>query len=310
MSPREILSTFTIDSIPDLDVAVLGALDLFAETQTPWPMVERFKRPLVVGSGNGAVAGRLLFSTIDAVFADESCYQETLHRTPYIDGAILVSASGDKSAVGIDEYLKQRGLPVILLTDNPHSPAGAILDPADVHVFAHNREPYTYNTSTYLGMLLSKDKEDPKAIHDHITQVIDPLIPKDLSKYDSFFFTVPTWGEAHREMFTTKFDELFGSRVTARAFTHEQTKHAKTVVPSDTEFFISLGDDGKDVGPASHRLVIPLPAGQGAGALMMIGYYVIGQIQKQNPPYFKQNIARYCEEISHVFGHTLTPIVE
>ena len=42
-------------------------------------------------------------------------------------------------------------------------------------------------------------------------------------------------------MLWTKFDELFGPMITTRVYTPEQTKHAKTVIDSDTELFISFG---------------------------------------------------------------------
>jgi len=43
---------------------------------------------------------------------------------------------------------------------------------------------------------------------------------------------------------------------------------------------------------------------------MAVGYYIIAQIQKQNPPYFKENIASYTEQVTKIFGNTINPIVE
>jgi hypothetical protein len=50
------------------------------------------------------------------------------------------------------------------------------------------------------------------------------------SRYDAFYLMVPPALDSIREMFLTKFDELFGPLVSARVFTFEQTKHSKTVV--------------------------------------------------------------------------------
>lgn len=50
------------------------------------------------------------------------------------------------------------------------------------------------------------------------------------SRYDAFYLMVPPALDSIREMFLTKFDELFGPLVSARVFTFEQTKHAKTVL--------------------------------------------------------------------------------
>jgi len=43
---------------------------------------------------------------------------------------------------------------------------------------------------------------------------------------------------------------------------------------------------------------------------MAIGYYIIGKIQRANPPYFKNNIEQYMKKASKTFGHKLNPIVE
>ena len=64
----DVLNTFTIDTIPDLDVAVLGALELFQKEKLPRIEIS-YKRPLVVGSGNAEATGRIIFEDTDAVFA-------------------------------------------------------------------------------------------------------------------------------------------------------------------------------------------------------------------------------------------------
>ena len=93
----------------------------------------------------------------------------------------------------------------------------------------------------------------------------------------------------------------------ARVFTAEQAKHAKTIVLSEKELFISFGWKNDLFG--KHRWDVPLPIGTGYGMLMALGYYVIGKIQKQHPPYFKENIERYCKEASKVFGEGIGVVV-
>jgi len=63
-------------------------------------------------------------------------------------------------------------------------------------------------------------------------------------------------------------------------------------------------------GEPGQRFHIPLPENAGYAAMMAIGYYVIAQIQKQHPPYFKKNIALYTEKASKVFGDEIKVIVE
>ena len=289
----------------DLDVCVVNALELFDKKKLPKLHLDSYRRPLVVGSGNAAVTGRIIMADKDAVFADEGTYSRKLKVVKEIDGAILISASGGKHAPIIAKELKRRKIEVLLLTNTPDSPASRFAD--KTFVFSKNAEPYTYNTSTYMGMILAKSKESPKAIHSHLGTVRQ-MIPQNLRRYDSFYIIVPEEFDAMRELFMTKFDELFGPRISGRVFTPEQTKHAKTVVQSDTELFISFGYHNRIFG--KHRLNIPLPKNAGPAAMMAMVYYVIGSIQKQHPPYFKQSIETYARQASKIFRQAINPIVE
>src|SRR3989344_1638876 len=146
----------------NLDQAFLNALKLFQEQRLPTLKLPSFKRLLVVGSGNAAVTGKILFQGTDAVFADESTYLQKLNVVKSIDGAVIISASGGKHAPIIAKELQKRKKKVILLTTNINAPAREYVD--EMIVFPKQSEPYTYNTSTYLGMILSKTKENPKII--------------------------------------------------------------------------------------------------------------------------------------------------
>ena len=53
-NPLKTRQTFTIKSLPDLDVCVLAALELFARQKVPALNLQKFKHPLVLGSGNAA----------------------------------------------------------------------------------------------------------------------------------------------------------------------------------------------------------------------------------------------------------------
>lgn len=305
------LKHFDLSSIPTLDVVVLGALERFADDPLPaFPHVN-FSRPLVVGSGNAASAGKILFRDSDAVFADESSYQRMLEAVPTIDGAVLISASGAKDAIGIADNLCARGLPVQLFTNNPDAPAKDCIGPESVTVFPKNREPYTYNMSTYLGMILSQTKENPRDIIEYIRTDIAPHVPENLASYDAFFFTLPPEHGLVGSMFLTKFDELFGARVSARAFTVEQVKHAKTLVPTETELFLNFGDAAaRYTKNISESVTFHLARGLRYGTLMAVGYYIIGKIQEAHPPYFKNYLPEYIAHASEFFGQKIDPIVE
>lgn len=305
----EVLKTFTLENIPDLDVAVLGALELFEKEGVPKLTREIYQRPLVVGSGNAEATGRIIFGDLDAVFASESTYQKKLEKIQNIDGVILLSASGAKHAPIIAKKAKALGKPVTLLTNNPHSEAAQIVGEGNIFIFPKNREPYTYNTSTYLGMILGATGESPHAIHEFIKNQIDQLPLPDFSQYDKYFLIIPPRFSEIVRMLEVKFIELFGRRIARDVETSEYLKHATTVVPAN-ELFISFGEENTLWGDPQKRLNLPLPEKASYGAMMAVGYYIIGKIQKQHPPYFKENLVAYTQKISTIFGHKITPIVE
>jgi fructoselysine-6-P-deglycase FrlB-like protein len=67
---------------------------------------------------------------------------------------VIISASGEKDAVWETELAKKIGFKTFLITCSPDSSAAKIAD----QVFSYSKlpEPYTYNTSTYLGMILGQ----------------------------------------------------------------------------------------------------------------------------------------------------------
>ena len=293
-------------NIVDLDECVMTALDLFIEQGVPEMNLPDFKRPLVVGSVNGAYTGRIMYNGTDAVFADEGSYELALQNIPEIDGVILISASGEKHAPIIGKHVKELGKKLILLTCNPHASAKEYAD--ETYISPKQPEPYTYNTSTYLGMLLEHTHENPKAIKQWIKEHIAPSLPKELASYPAYTIIVEPKFDILRPMFLTKFDELFGPMIVGRSFTSEQSKHAKYVVQSNGELFIGLGYNNNNYG--TKRYNVPLPDGANVATTLAIGYYIIGKIQKGKQPWFKENIERYTKEASAIFGKEIKPMVD
>jgi len=87
----EILNNFDVDSIPDLDVCALGALELFSKSPAPTLNLPSYMRPLVVGSVNAALTGQILFNDKDVVFANQGTYKDKLEligvlRSPQLSG--------------------------------------------------------------------------------------------------------------------------------------------------------------------------------------------------------------------------------
>lgn len=309
------MNGFDPKSLIDLDVCVINALDLFMDSATefPKPNLAQFKRPLVVGSGNAIATGKVIFDSMDAVFADEGTYQGKLDAIKEIDGVVLFSASGGKHAPVIARDVKARGRKIILFTCNPNSLARNDVD--EVHVFPSRPEPYTYNTSTYMGMMMSCMVDNPKAeakrILDHIRKVVDPTLKsfgKRLGDFDAFYLLVPEEFELIRVMLATKFVELFARRIARDVFTWEQSKHATTVVETPRELFLAFGRENTTFG--QDRLNIPLPKNCTYPGIMATAYYAIGKLQAQKPAWFKESIASFAERASKAFGQKIEPIVK
>jgi len=309
------MDNFDPKSLIDLDECVMNALDLFmaSDTQFPRPDLGKFTRPLVVGSGNAIATGYVIFDKQDAVFANEGSYKGKLDAIKSLDSVVILSASGGKHAPIIAKEVRPMGLKSVLFTCNPSPLAKNDVD--ELHVFPSRPEPYTYNTSTYMGMMMACLIDDPKAeakrIRDHIRAVVDPTIKKfgkKLGDYDAFYLLVPEEFDLIRIMLVTKFVELFGRRLGRDVFTWEQSKHATTVVEAPKELFIAFGRENTTLG--KERLYIPLPPNPTYPAIMAVAYYVIGKLQAQKPPWFKESVAAFAQRASEVFGQKIEPIVK
>lgn len=309
---RDILESFDIGSLPDLDIVVLGALELFQETDLPKIDLSHYKHPLIVGSGNAEATGRIIFNDQDAIFASESDYENKLNSVRSIDGVVLVSASGGKHAPIIAKKAKEMAKGVTLITNTVDSPAHAELDldgGDSEYVFPKNREPYTYNTSTYMGMILGKTGEDPSEIANFIHEQTSQIKWPDFSQFDKYYLVVPPEFAGIIRMLQVKFIELFGRNVARDVETSEYVRHATTVAASN-EMFISFGEENTQWGKSENRIHVPLPDNADYGAMMAVGYYTVAQIQKAQPQYFKENIEQYTTDVSKIFGQNIPPIVE
>jgi hypothetical protein len=102
-------------------------------------------------------------------------------------------------------------------------------------------------------------------------------------------------------MLEIKRHELFGSCLSLRAFSFGEARHAKFVNNSDKELVISFGKN-KYFGLKKKRWEIKSAADVKAGLIMTLSYYLIGLIQKNKTPYFKKNIAKFCQTGPQAYG--------
>lgn len=283
--------------IPTLDQIVIETVDFFAHTPPPSFDISKFSLPFVVGSGNALSTGKILFSGQAAIFADESTfasmvksYQPVIEKGLITD-VVVISASGEKDSVWELELAKKLKLKTTLLTCKPKSTASDIAD--TVYTYKSIAEPYTYNTSTYLGMILSTTGEKAQ----DIKACIDTLqIPANFREYEAYAFLLPDEYIYVGPMIEIKRDELFGPHVMIRAVTQGHARHAKFVHPWEKELVISVGTKNEFFGDPDHRWEIPLPQNARFGTMIALTYYLCGQIQRAKPNYFMQHIIGFCTD--------------
>lgn len=281
-------------NILNLDEIVLTGLDFFQKNQTPPLKLKKGITRFVVGSVNAYNTGRILFYGQPAFLADEGSFKEALKtyrhliKQKTISEAIIISASGEKDSIWEIKAAKKAGLKTSLLTCNVDSGGAKIAD--QVFGFRKIAEPYSYNFSTYLGMVLSATKENPKIIKDFILQ---QKVPKNFKKHNFFTFILPDKYKAIVDMLNVKNDELFGPYASLRAYPEGAARHAKFICQSPKEMIISFGEN-KYFGTTKQRWEIKLPQSADFAFVLSLAYYLAGLIQKQKPPYFKKGLADYC----------------
>ena len=283
--------------LPLLDEVVIQALDFFINTPPPKLDVSKFSFPFVVGSGNASHTGKIIFSGRSAILGDETTFKTHVKsyadaiEQKFIKDAVIISSSGEKDSVWEAELAKSLGLKTTLLTCKPNSTAAKIAD----QVFAYKSiaEPYTYNTSTYLGMILSTTNEDAGEIRAFIKAL---KIPKNFSTYEAYAFVLPDTYANVAPMIEIKRDELFGPHLMIRANSQGFSRHAKFVHPWEKELVISIGNKNPHFGHPDHRWFIPLPQNAGFGLVKALTYYLCGLLQRDKYPYFVENVENFCTD--------------
>jgi len=308
MNNLQMIETLSSDNLLSLDEILLWALELFENKRPNKLDLSDFKKPLIAGSGNAIVTAKIIFSWIDALFCDETNFEQYLNRN--IDWLIILSASWEKHATIFAKKALEKWIKTKLLTCNYNSSAGKIVWIENTIVTEKNREPYTYNTSTYMWWIFAYTWEDPSIIKKFIQEEIDPIINKiNFSKYNWYLLVTPNIFAGVNQLFNVKFIELFGRRIARDVFSYEHLKHAITVVPYEKELAISFWEWNFQY--FWDTINIPLPKSCKLWWIMAIWYYVIWKIQNSYPQYFKENIWKYIEEINKTdFGKGLSVIVE
>ncbi|MCX6798246.1 MAG: hypothetical protein NTX66_03495 [Candidatus Falkowbacteria bacterium] len=281
-------------NIANLNTIVLAGLDFFIKNKVTRLNFKNKSLCFVVGSVNAYNTGRMLFHKQAALFADEGNFLEILKTyksliaSQSVKEAIIISASGEKDSIWEIKAAKAAGLKTTLLTCNPDS-SGAKL--ADKNFFFKKiSEPYSYNFSTYLGMILSATQENPIAIKKFLGRI---KMPRNFKNYSFFTFILPDKFKPIVDMLNVKDDELFGPYSSLRAYSEGNARHAKFICESNKELVVSFGKNPY-FGLAKNRWKISLPKEADFGLVLSLAYYLSGLIQASKPSYFKNGLANYC----------------
>jgi glucosamine 6-phosphate synthetase-like amidotransferase/phosphosugar isomerase protein len=290
----------------NLNQAVYNALQFFGKTKIPRANFQKINFPLVVGSGNAYNTGTILFAKQPAIFADESNFKATLKKynsllkKKVIKEVVVISASGEKDSVWELELAKKNKLKTTLLTCSGDSSAAKIA--GESYIYRKLSEPYTYNTSTYLGMILSLTKEKPEKILSFLKQI---KLPRNFKNYTSYTFVLPDQFIEICDMLNIKGRELFGPHLQVRAYSEGHSRHAKFVHQDKNELVIGLGVHNKYFGDPKHRLDIKVPTTTNYALMLCLGYSIIGRIQECKPAYFQKNITKFCQDYGpKAYGNT------
>jgi hypothetical protein len=282
------------NNIIDLNKIVISALDFFIKNPVKKLQLRKSPLTLAVGSVNAFNTAKILLANQATVFADEGNLKEVLKiyrpliQKKIIRQAIIISASGEKDAVWEIKESKKYKLKTQLLTCNKQASAAKIAD--QTTIFKKITEPYSYNFSTYLGMILAQYQEDPRKINNFLSKL---NIPKKFNDFKYFTFILPDKYRAITDMIKVKDDEMFAANSSLRAFSEGQARHAKFIYQSQKEMVISFGDN-KYFGHPTNRWEIKMPKYENYALNLSLGYYLVGLIQAKKPNYFKNSIEDYC----------------
>jgi len=285
--------------LDSLNITTLKALEFFRNKKIPHLDLKKYPFPIVVGSGNALNAGMAIFGQQKAVFASESNFKEILKRyrdlikNKNISHIIVISASGEKDSIWELKAARKTGVKTVLLTCSPNSSASKIAH--EVHIFPKLAEPYTYNVSTYLGMIMAASQEKAATIEKYILNL---KLPANFKKYRAYAFILPDDWSAIAPMLEIKKSELFGSNVSLRAFSYGESRHAKFVIQSKDELVISFGKN-LYFGHPKHRLELIPPKTADKAWAMAVSYFLIGLIQNSKPDYYRQNIKKFCTDYGY-----------
>jgi len=281
-----------VDYVKTLDHYVLEALD-HIEPGTPDVSLPESEDTIVTGSQSGFFTGRIIHRFSGRTYVAEMEQQvqhqidtrSELWEKRHVRGDVtIVSATGSRNVVPIAGYALDKGLPVNLVVCKPDSEmvrmfgrhVKEILIPAP-------EEPATINTASYGSMIHALAHKGKKEDVARIRGIVKSL-PRPFGGYGCFnqyFWIFPDTMPEVADMVEWKMlAEIFGTDIGSISRYRTRLMHGAGIHDSPHKLYISVGVKDDIFGPPERRHHVELPDDLGPLGYLMVGYTIVGQMQR------------------------------
>jgi hypothetical protein len=298
------------EKIETLDYYVNEALNFLKDQEKHKLELPESKYTLVVGSQTGLLTGRIIyrfderkrnrsFSHAKEVLAE--C--EIDAKRNILEDVTIVSATGSRQVVPIARHALKRNLRVnaiLILGENKSELENKLGDKINIITYPAIKEPPTVNTATYGAMIQAATHENVPEIQDRLKSLKEPK--GGYGQFKAFNVILTDRMPEVAEMVNWKLvGEKIGRCIGTMSTHLTNFMHGAAITDSNEELYIALGlsKEEKEVFgqvlepvPEKRKHYIDVPDNFGPLGFMMLGYSVVGQIQK-NYSSFQNNISDY-----------------
>ena len=294
--------------VETLDYYVVKALDFIKKQGNLTVKLPKRAYTLVVGSQSGLLAGRIIYRFAGRSFshAKEVLAQPEIDaKRKIITDVTIVSASGSRQVIPIASYALEKGFRVNAITCRKKSKLKAVLgNKIKYIVLPTTEEPPTVNTVTYGMMIQAITHENVSKIKRVVKSLKEPKGGYGRFKAFTVIFTDRMPEVAEMVDWKLRGEKI--GRCIGTMSTHlTNFMHGAGVndAKKKKELYIALGLSKKEKRvfdqvfekvPEERKHYIDVPNDFGPLGYMMVGYSVVGQIQK-NYPDFQKKIGIYAQ---------------
>ena len=292
------------EKVETLDYYVKKALDFFAQQGDYSLGLPESSHTLVVGSQTAYLAGRILYRFAGKRFshATEVLAQDEIGtKDETLEDVTIVSATGSRNVIPIAQYALQKGLPVNAVVCEKDSELKREFDTDINEILVEAiEEPPTVNTATYGRMIQGVTHEDIAEIRKVVESLEEPQ--GGYHQFNAFTIILPDKMPEVAGMVDWKLrGEKIGRCVGTTCVYLTNFMHGAGVTDAASEVYVALGLNQQEREvfeqvfenvPQHRKHYIDVPDDFGPLGFMMLGYSVVGQIQK-NYDAFQERVRAY-----------------